>query len=116
MKLIATDTGRARAAVLHAVDYLSCESIGEALAYALYPDGRHPDSTLRRGKGGGVVLEYYADADEDEADLAVELQSMAEASAWELDALLTLTGCKTPYELGFEYSVTYGWIPSAWRE
>lgn len=116
MKLVATDTERARAAVLHAMDHLSCESIGEALAYALYPDGRRPDSTLRRGKDGRVVLEYYADGDEDEADIAVELQSMAEASAWELDALLTLTGCKTPRELGFKYSVTYGWIPSTWRE
>lgn len=35
MKLVATDTERARAAVLHAMDHLSCESIGEALAYAL---------------------------------------------------------------------------------
>lgn len=118
MKLIATDTERARAAVLHAVEYLSCESIGEALAFALYPDGKLPDSTLRRGKGERVVLEYYADADgdEDEADIAVELQSMAEAAAWELDALLALTGCKTPRELGFKYTVAYGWIPSTWHE
>lgn len=116
MKLIATDTERARAAVLHAVKHLSCESIGEALAYALYPDGKLPDSVSRRGKGGRVVLEYYADGDEDEADIAVELQSMAEASVWELGALLTLTGCKTPCDLGFKHTVTYGWIPSTWRE
>lgn len=118
MKLVATDTERARAAVLHAMDHLSCESIGEALAYALYPGGKLPDSTCRRGKGGRIVLEYYADADgdEDEADMTVELQSMAEAFAWELGALLALTGCKTPRELGFKYSVTYGWIPSTWRE
>lgn len=116
MKLVATDTERARAAVLRATDHLSCESIGEALAYALYPGGKLPDSTCRRGKGGRIVLEYYADADEDEADMTVELQSMAEASTWELGALLALTGCKTPGELGFKCSVTYGWIPSTWRE
>lgn len=116
MKLLATDTERARAAVLRAVKHLDCESIGEALAYALCPGGKLPDSTCRRGKDGHVVLEYYADADEDEADIVVERQSMAEASSWELGALLTLTGCKTPHELGFKYSVTYGWTPSTWHE
>lgn len=65
---------------------------------------------------GEVVWSCHYYGDEDEADMAVELQSMAEAFAWELGALLTLTGCKTPWELGFKYSVTYGWIPSAWRE
>ena len=70
MKLVATDTERARAAVLHAMDHLSCESIGEALAYALYPGGKLPDSTCRRGKGGRIVLEYYADAEGVAAEIA----------------------------------------------
>lgn len=115
LNLTNSDTERSHNAVLHAMKHLDCESIGEALDHALLPDGKCPDGVYRRCKSGGVVLEYYADGDEDEADIAVKFSSLDEAFEWELATLLALTGCDTPCELGFKHDDVYGWIPETWN-
>lgn len=118
LNLTNADTVSSRNAVMYAMKNLDCESIGEALDYALFPNGKSPNGSYEKCPGG-VLLKFWADGDEseglDDSDLALKFPCLDEAFEWELATLLALTECDTPCELGFKHDDVYGWIPETWN-